>query len=325
MTTIRGVKDRRFQFVQLLNSMFDDENLSLKSKGFIGFCLTKPSDWRFSVIQMCGVLKEGEKAIYSVIQECVENGYAYRYQPRADGGTFLGWELAVSDSKEEIAEIKKEIESIPEFKKCSPHAGFRDAVKRDAVKRDADNGGTTNTEETNTEKNKTDKQQLSVVAAVAAPLQEEENEEDEEKESLKNEGCELPKVISIANHRGQRQEITQTQLYELIIRNKCDFHADAIRYAWKVLCDYTGPIGDWWRFFSGTATNYVRLKKSKTIKQQHQGDRRCQKETQTQRTSSAGSSESDSSAPPFQKSQMSIAELRKQLQNSLSSQKTASS
>jgi hypothetical protein len=132
MSVIRGVKDRRFKFVQLLNDMFDDSNISLKAKGFIGHCLTKPSDWKFYVKQLCSNLKEGERAIYSVINECIDNGYAYRFQPRTENGDFLPWETVVSDSKYEIEQIKKEIESSPGFKKCLAHRRFADAQTADA-------------------------------------------------------------------------------------------------------------------------------------------------------------------------------------------------
>src|SRR6185295_3046407 len=133
MSTIRGVRDSRFHFVQLLNSMFEDPDLSLKAKGFIGYCLTKKEDWKFHITHLCSVLKEGEKAIYSVINECVENGYAYRYQPRAENGDFLPIETIISDSKVEIAKRKKEIESSPNFKKCLPDRPFGDAIRSGAI------------------------------------------------------------------------------------------------------------------------------------------------------------------------------------------------
>lgn len=144
MTTVRGVKDRRFEFVQLLNSMFEDPKLSLKAKGFIGYCLTKPKDWKFHINHLCKVLKEGEKALYSVIKECIDNGYSYRYQPRGKEGEFLPIEIIVSDSKYEIDQIKEEIELEPTFKKCLPLACFGDAVDGDA-----DNAPISNKESSN--------------------------------------------------------------------------------------------------------------------------------------------------------------------------------
>jgi hypothetical protein len=132
MSIIRGVKDRRFKFTQLLNLMLEDQNLSLKAKGFIGYCLTKPPDWHFHMNHLTNVLKEGEKAIYSVINECIEQGYAYRYQPRNASGDFLSSETIISDSKEEIESIKKEIESSVDFKKYLPDRHFGDAVNAGA-------------------------------------------------------------------------------------------------------------------------------------------------------------------------------------------------
>jgi hypothetical protein len=153
MSNIRGVKDRRFKFVQLLNSMFEDQDLSLKAKGFIGYCLTKPSDWNFNMTHLCSVLKEGEKAIYAVINECIEHGYAYRYQSHADNGDFLPWQTVVSDSKHEIQEIRREIE------KSLTLRGFGDAQTADAQ-----NVPISNTELSNTE----EKQQQGAEAPAAA-------------------------------------------------------------------------------------------------------------------------------------------------------------
>jgi len=147
MSIVRGVKDRRFKFVQLLNCMFEDQNLSLKAKGFIGYCLTKPPEWKFHVNHLCAVLKEGEKAIYSVIKECIEHGYAYRYQSRNSNGDFLPVEIIVSDSKEEIAEIKKEIESDATFKKFLPLPPFGDAIDSGAEEVSSSNTNISNTQE----------------------------------------------------------------------------------------------------------------------------------------------------------------------------------
>src|SRR3954469_23524169 len=113
MSSIRGVRDRRFKFVQLLNCMFEDPNIGLKAKGFIGFCLTKKDDWKFHISYLCSVLKEGEDAIYSTINECIDHGYAYRYRTRDSKGKLGPVEFVISDSKVEILEVIKEIQSDP--------------------------------------------------------------------------------------------------------------------------------------------------------------------------------------------------------------------
>lgn len=126
MTIVRGVKDRRFKFTQLLNSAVEDENLSLKAKGFIWYALSKPEHWIFHISHLVKSLKEGEDAIYSTIKELELQGYALRYRKRKDDGSFANMETVVSDSKEEITLLKKELMDNPNFKKCLPHRGFPD-------------------------------------------------------------------------------------------------------------------------------------------------------------------------------------------------------
>lgn len=109
MSTIRGVKDRQVKFTQIMNSMFEDKDLSLRAKGFVGYCLTKTDDWQFRMPHLCNALKEGERALYSIINECIELGYAYRYQVKGAKNRIIGWETVVSDSKAEIQRIKDEI------------------------------------------------------------------------------------------------------------------------------------------------------------------------------------------------------------------------
>lgn len=120
-TIIRGVQDRRFQFVQLLNSMFNDSKLSLKAKGFIGYCLVNKQDFNLHMKKICKDLKEGESAIYSVVNECISLGYAYRCQLRDEKGRMLPLLFYISDSKYEIEKIKSEIESSEQFKKSLPN------------------------------------------------------------------------------------------------------------------------------------------------------------------------------------------------------------
>lgn len=141
MTILRAVKDKFNPFVQINKKMFEDSNLSLKAKGLIGYCLSKKDYWVFYVEAMAKELKEGETAIYNAIKECVEQGYAIRFQMRKSNGDFDRWETIVSDSKETIAQLKQD----PEFKKIFTEPGF--AEPRVA---DAQNQGLTTMEVSNT-------------------------------------------------------------------------------------------------------------------------------------------------------------------------------
>lgn len=139
MAVIRSIKDRANPYVQINKNVFDDPLLSLKAKGFIGYCLSKPDNWIFHVEQLCKVLKEKETSIYNVIKECIDHGYAIRWRKRSASGVFEPWQTVISDSKEEIQKIKKELNtdrSIQssfslEFKNKVPHPGFPDVDNPD--------------------------------------------------------------------------------------------------------------------------------------------------------------------------------------------------
>ena len=168
MSVIHPIRDRRFKFTQLLNSMLEDAELSLKAKGFIAFCMKNKEGWEIYVPQVASVLKEGEKAIYSVINECIEAGYAYRYQPRAENGKLLPIKFFICDSKEEILLSKQEIESSPEFNKCLPDRHFRQAVEPQPQNGEAVSTGEKDPIYNNTNLNNIKEQQQQAVAA--APL-----------------------------------------------------------------------------------------------------------------------------------------------------------
>jgi hypothetical protein len=111
--------------------MLDDQNISLKAKGFIVYCLSKKEDWVFHISYLSNVLKEGEKAIYSVIDECIKYGYAIRFQVRKHNGDFGSWETVVSDCQEEIAMLKEEMKNDPDFQKRFTNRHFGDAIVGD--------------------------------------------------------------------------------------------------------------------------------------------------------------------------------------------------
>ncbi len=152
---------------------------------------------------------------------------------------------------------------------------------------------------------------LSVVGAVA-PTSEVPKEEPSlsKKESLE-ESDSLPHRAVILQKDGSKLEVSQSQLYERVIRSRCDFSSDAIRYAWNSLCNYEGVVHDWWRFIEGTAKNYSNKKKSKHIGQttcqnNKQQNNRQQSERNTEthssnhsREASLGSASSEQPSPQW--------------------------
>lgn len=169
MGTIRGVKNRRANFTQVLNVMLEDSNLTLKAKGFITYCLKEKEDFTFYLWQLSSALKEGDRAIYSTLDECVEHGYAIRYQPRKPNGDFAEWETIVSDCKEEISLLKEELKQDPHFQKFFTERRF--AGPRDARAQNVEAQSTGENEgiHNNTDNNNTKKQQQQQEAAPPAP------------------------------------------------------------------------------------------------------------------------------------------------------------
>lgn len=234
MSNIRGVKDRRFKFVQLLNSMFEDTDLSLKAKGFIGYCLTKPSDWHFSMTHLCSVLKEGERAIYAVINECIEHGYAYRYQTHAENGDFLPWQTVVSDSKHEIQEIRREIE------KSLTLRGFGDA--QTAL---AQNVTHSNTELSNTEKE------------VIIDDDEARAREEHSKEEKSVQGN-----VNYLDSKGNSQTITTSEIFRQLIGSP--YPTEVIRQAIDRMRKIRSPITDFMHYLKSICDSIV-LQNKKSV------------------------------------------------------------
>jgi hypothetical protein len=142
-----------------------------------------------------------------------------------------------------------------------------------------------------------EKQQLSVVGAVAPPSEvpKEASSSSEEKNQEKDDS--VPHKAFVLQRDGSKLEVTESQLYERVVRSRCDFSADAIRYAWQSLCDYKFVVHDWWRFIEGTAKNYVDKKKSKQM-----GSAKCQQQNKqhtktTQRQDSSKDSRKASLEP----------------------------
>jgi hypothetical protein len=118
MTILRSRKDRENPFVQINRNVFQDPKISLKAKGLIGYCLSKPDDWIFHISVMEKELGCKKDAIRSALRELTDNGYCFRAQFRTEDGTYGRWETIISDSKEEILRAREE------FKKCLPQVDF---------------------------------------------------------------------------------------------------------------------------------------------------------------------------------------------------------
>ena len=82
---LRVSKDKSNPYVMLNKTFFNDPRLSFKAKGLLGFCLSKPDDWHFSVSHLKTVSTDGKDSIYSALDELVQFGYCERIQIKEKG------------------------------------------------------------------------------------------------------------------------------------------------------------------------------------------------------------------------------------------------
>jgi hypothetical protein len=102
----RTSKDKDHPYVMLNKTFLHDQNLSLKAKGLLAYCMSMPDGWEFHISQMQTVLKEGRDALNSAFKELMKFGYCQRLQNKNekgqfDSGEYLLYEIPINIKKEE--------------------------------------------------------------------------------------------------------------------------------------------------------------------------------------------------------------------------------
>jgi len=85
VTILRVQKDRENPYVILNKQFLEDPEISLKLKGFLAYCLSKPDNWKFHIRHLASVLKEGKSCLYAIINEGIQYGYIERGVQRNEG------------------------------------------------------------------------------------------------------------------------------------------------------------------------------------------------------------------------------------------------
>jgi hypothetical protein len=110
MTVIRTFKNKENPYVMLNRAFFDDKRLSLKAKGLLGYCMSKPDNWKFRINHMITELKEGKEALWTAFKELIEAGYCFRYQEKNKGsGKFQCFEYMLFETPQSLEELKERL------------------------------------------------------------------------------------------------------------------------------------------------------------------------------------------------------------------------
>jgi hypothetical protein len=134
MAVVRVIHNKENPYVLVNKKAIQDSNLSLRARGLWALCLSYPNDWKFYVSKLVEECKEGRTAIYTAIDELIENNYAMRidYYQKGPKGQMLGGGVEYTFFEFQVTKEEKEAYLI-EFKKSFPHSGYRDPGNRDTA------------------------------------------------------------------------------------------------------------------------------------------------------------------------------------------------
>ena len=96
MDIVRVIKSK--DYTTICNRIFKDRRLSLKAKGLLAMLLSLSDHWELSIKGLIVILKEGESAIRSTINELIENGYVERERVKNEKGIIIGINYTVFES-----------------------------------------------------------------------------------------------------------------------------------------------------------------------------------------------------------------------------------
>jgi len=127
MSIIRVVHNRENPYVQINKEALWNPQLSLKAVGLWARCLSRPDNWRFNVVEMSSSGQEGRRAIYSAIEELIEQGYVLKlkHYEKEETGKFESGGVEYIFFEFPFSADEKEKYTL-EFKKSFRQCGFGD-------------------------------------------------------------------------------------------------------------------------------------------------------------------------------------------------------
>ena len=88
----------------------EDERLSFKAKGILGYLLSKPDNWKVIVGDLVKRSTDGKASVYSGLNELKKYGYYAKRPVRNDKGIIVRWESTVYESPVDPLAGKQEVD-----------------------------------------------------------------------------------------------------------------------------------------------------------------------------------------------------------------------
>ena len=101
---IRVQKNKDNPYVMVDKRIFMNFDLSWKSKGLLGYLLSRPDNWRIIVADLIKQSTDGRDAVYSGLKELINARYIIRERKRSEKGRFSAYEYIVLEEPHEISD-----------------------------------------------------------------------------------------------------------------------------------------------------------------------------------------------------------------------------
>lgn len=233
-------------FTILSNNVLENPKLSFKAKGLWAYCMSRKETWEFHVSHLSTVSKEGVDAVYSALDELIQEGLVVRHQERKGRGEGQGRGTA--------GKVEYTVYATPQPLDVSKNSNnFSETdfpVPKESVPK---NPALTSTDL----KTSTDKEIVCPKAAIASSAS---------------------KILKKTSD-GKEIEASQDEIYRKAIGRCKDWTPEEMAKAWQALIDAT-VCNDPWRFIEGTIENirtktrFAKMKKA-TEKQDKQETTEC--------------------------------------------------
>ena len=116
MPVIRAAKDKDFTVMSIHH--LRDTRLSLKAIGLFSIILSLPPEWKFSVVGLAAITKDGITSVRGALNELEQNGYLTRKRIRTQDGRLEGSKYTFF----ELPEAASPDTEKPEQEKPDPEA-----------------------------------------------------------------------------------------------------------------------------------------------------------------------------------------------------------
>lgn len=96
-TIIRVEKNKKNPYVMIDKRFFEDERLSWKAKGLLGYLLSRPDNWKVKIYDLINRSTDGRDSVYSGLKELEKFGYLENSPIRDEKGKIVYWEKIVHE------------------------------------------------------------------------------------------------------------------------------------------------------------------------------------------------------------------------------------